>query len=153
MTDLSLSMKEKYGNSAPFVLDKSKQIMKKYNENIKNILQKDNSVTGKTILTMFGFIAEAPVPVKTDDITQSPVFTSASGKKLSVANVKQKIDKITKAASSVVNYLYPGNPTKRRKNGGSRKNKKGTKHRMQVIKKKQTKKARGKNKTKKRIIS
>jgi len=149
ITDLSLSMKEKYGNSAPFVLDKSKQIMNKYNRNIKTILEKDNSVIGKTILTMFGFISEAIVPIKSDDITTSDVFTSPTRKKLSVANVKEKIDKITNAASSIVNYL---NPLKRRR-GGSRKNKKGTKHRVQIVKKKQTKKAHGKNKTKKRIIS
>jgi hypothetical protein len=148
MTDLSLFMKEKYGKSAPFVVDQSKKTMSKYNENITTILQKDNTVLGQALLKLFGFVSDPVIAIPIDDEFIEDIKTVVVSSPVPIKNIssssKQKItDKIKNAAKSVANYFKPRQ--KRKRTGGSRKNrmnnikKNKTKNRMNNIKKNKTK--------------
>lgn len=150
MTDLSLFMKEKYGKSAPFVVEQSKKAMSKYNENITTILERDNTVLGKTLLKLFGFVSDPVIAepidedIFIDNIQMNEVFVSPTVKKISSSSKQKITDKIKNAANSVVNY-FKSTQKKRKRLGGSRKNKMNsikknkTKNRINNIKKNKTK--------------
>lgn len=64
---LSVKMKEKYGTSSPFIMEKTKQTFDIYNERIEQVLKKDTSRFGGIMLQIFGWTNEPVVAVPIDD--------------------------------------------------------------------------------------
>lgn len=60
---LSLMMKEKYGTSSPFIVEKTKETMQQYDTQLKNILEKDATPIGKTMLEIFGWVKPPVVAI------------------------------------------------------------------------------------------
>lgn len=143
ITDLTLYMKEKYGNSAPFIVDQSKIIMRVYNDKITSKLKQDTSPVGKTIMNIFGFASEPvlAVPIEDDDIMN---IIELNDKKVSKSTKTKIKDKITRGMKSVIS-AFSGRESalskKRKLVGGSRKKRNKITHRkIYAVKNKQTRK-------------
>ena len=144
ITDLTLYMKEKYGNSAPFIVNQSKEIMRVYNDKITSKLKQDTSPVGKTIMNIFGFASEpvVAVPIEDDDVIMNII--DLNDKKISKSTKEKIKDKATRAMKSVVS-VFSGRESvlskKRKLIGGSRKKRQNITHRkINGIKNKQTRK-------------